>query len=416
MSILYNEVQPENNSPNGFTDNQTISFVIKGDGSKMVKNSMRLDFDLDCCSTFVSVGGANTLVNPNTRIGVNNKIGGHAFISECMIETQASGVLETISDYSRVANVLSTASMSEEQYYTQMAQAEGRQSCVDAARYVVQAVAPNANIQTGGGAPPGGRAPAGATFAERLAVLTAQVNQDLRPDAANDKTSPAQFSIKPYCCLNRAIGDDVSLAKLGFIRVEFTLSRSQVALMGAEATGTAGFVMRNPRLRYISYPDNGKQGKVMMNTVVSLRSTANSQFHNVQARVPLQNASGVVISYIDQARARDTREDSLALEQYPSLDRLEYLFSDNNQNYIQYPLEDKDTMVKLGIQALSDSGMHQATVNRLVANQGTLHGLSFQQFIDLTKQKFSVQLTSSSVHMATSPVELHLMFLGMLEL
>jgi len=155
---------------------------------------------------------------------------------------------------------------------------------------------------------------------------------------------------------------------------------------------------------------------VMMNTVVSLRSTANSQFHNVQARVPLQNASGVVISYIDQARARDTREDSLALEQYPSLDRLEYLFSDNNQNYIQYPLEDKDTMVKLGIQALSDSGMHQATLNRLVANQGTLHGLSFQQFIDLTKQKFSVQLTSSSVNMATSPVELHLMFLGMLEL
>jgi len=411
MSLIYSEVQPENNSPNGFSDNQTISFVIKGDGMKMVKNSMRLDFDLEVAKTFVSVGGANTLILPKDKVGVNNKIGAHAFLSECMIETQSLGVLETISDYNRVANVISCASMSEDQYYTQSAQAEGRQACVEAARYAVQAVAPNAQIQA--------RAPAGATFAQHVALSDLQVNNDLlgtADAAATAKTSPAQFSLKPYCCLNRAIGDDVSLSKTGFIRVEFTLSRAQVALLGGECDATCGYTLKNPRLRYLAYPDNGKQGKVMMNTVVSLRSTANSQFHNVQARVPLQNASGVVISYIDQARARDTREDSLALEQYPSLDRLEFLFSDNNQKYIQYPIEDKETMVRLGVQAMSDSGMHQATLNRVEANQGTIHGLSFQSFIDLTKQKFSVQLTSSSPNLATSPVELHLMFLGMLEL
>lgn len=412
MSLIYSEVQPENNSPNGFTDNQTISFVIKGDGMKMVKNSMRLDFDLEVSSTFVSVGGANTLILPKDKIGVNNRIGAHAFISECMVETQSLGVLETISDYNRVANVISCATMSEDQYYTQMSQAEGRQSCVEAARYAVQAVAPNAQIQA--------RAPAGATFAQLLTNSDDQVEKDLlgptQDAAATKKTSPAQFSLKPYCCLNRAIGDDVSLSKTGFIRVEFTLSRAQVALMGGDAVAASGYVMSNPRLRYLAYPDNGKQGKVMMNTVVSLRSTANSQFHNVQARVPLQNASGVVISYIDQTRARDTREDSLALEQYPSLDRLEYLFSDNNQKYIQYPVEDKETMVRLGVQAMSDSGLHQATLNRVEANQGTLHGLSFQSFIDLTKQKFSVQLTSSSINLPTNPVDLHLMFLGMLEL
>lgn len=411
MSLIYSEVQPENNSPNGFSDNQTISFVIKGDGMKMVKNSMRLDFDLEVAKTFVSVGGANTLILPKDKVGVNNKIGAHAFLSECMIETQSLGVLETISDYNRVANVISCASMSEDQYYTQSAQAEGRQACVEAARYAVQAVAPNAQIQA--------RAPAGATFAQHVDLSDLQVNNDLLGTgdaAATAKTSPAQFSLKPYCCLNRAIGDDVSLSKTGFIRVEFTLSRAQVALLGGECDANCGYVLKNPRLRYLAYPDNGKQGKVMMNTVVSLRSTANSQFHNVQARVPLQNASGVVISYIDQARARDTREDSLALEMYPSLDRLEFLFSDNNQKYIQYPVEDKETMVRLGVQAMSDSGMHQASLNRVEANQGTIHGLSFQSFIDLTKQKFSVQLTSSSPNLATSPVELHLMFLGMLEL
>jgi len=411
MSLIYSEVQPENNAPNGFSDNQTISFVIKGDGMKMVKNSMRLDFDLEVAKTFVSAGGANTLLLPADKVGVNNRIGAHAFLSECMIETQSLGVLETISDYNRVANVLSAATMSEDQYYTQSAQAEGRQSCVEAARYAVQQVAPNAFVQA--------RAPAGASQDQRTTNLNLMVTNDLlgtADAAATAKVSPAQFSLKPYCCLNRAIGDDVSLSKTGFIRVEFTLSRAQVALMGGECDANCGYTLKNPRLRYLAYPDNGKQGKVMMNTVVSLRSTANSQFHNVQARVPLQNASGVVLSYIDQARARDTREDSLALEQYPSLDRLEFLFSDNNQKYIQYPVEDKETMVKLGVQAMSDSGLHQATLNRVEANQGTVHGLSFQSFIDLTKQKFSVQLTSSSPNMATSPVDLHLMFLGMLEL
>jgi len=411
MSIIYNEVQPENNSPNGFSDNQTISFVIKGDGMKMIKNTLRLDFDLEVSSNFVSVGGANTLILPKDRIGINNKIGSHAFLSESMIESQNLGVLESISDYNRVANVLSCATMSEEKYYSQTSQAEGRQTCVEAARYAVQAVAPNAQVQV--------RAVGGAAFADFQTLSDLQVTHDLlgtTDAAATAKTSPAQFSIKPYCCLNRAIGDDVSLEKLGFVRVEFTLARAQVALMGGEATAAAGYVMRNPRLRYLSRPDDGKQGKVMMNTIVSLRSTANSQFHNVQARVPLKNASGVVLSYIDQARARDTREDSLALEQYPSLDRLEYLFSDNNQKYIQYPIEDKETMVKLGVQALSDSGLHQATLNRVEANQGLIHGLSFQSFIDLTRQKFSVQLTSSSVNMATSPVDIYLMFLGLLEL
>jgi len=408
MSVVYNEVQPENNSPDGFTENQTISFVIKGDGMKMVKNSMRLDFEIDCCSTFVGVGAGNTLVRQDTKIGINNKIGAHAFIGEISTETATLGVLETISDYNRVANVISCATMSEEMNYTQTAQAEGRQSVVDAGRYVVQATAPNAMLGT--------RTPAGGSLAQKQAAQTLQLDNDLRPGTAFDKTDPAKFTIKPLVALNRAIGDDVSLARLGFIRVEFTLSRSQVALYGGEATGNAGYVMRNPRLRYMSYPDDGKQGKVMMNTVVSLRSTANSQFHNVQARVPLQNASGVVLTYIDQGRARNTREDSIALEQYPRLDRLEYLFSDNNQKYIQYPIEDKETMVKLGVQALSESGLHQSTLNRVEANQGTIHGLSFQSFIDLTKQKFSVQLTSSSVNIAQNPVEIHLMFMGMLEL
>lgn len=418
---MYSEALPENNAPAGFTSNQSISFIIKGDGRKLLKNSLRLDFDLEAFSNFQGVGNAaNVLVRPRDRIGINNKIGGHSFISELSVETQAAGVIESLTDYARMANVLSSATMSEEMYYTQTAQAEGRQVCVDGGRYVIQAQAPAAQVAAGGAF-----APAGATFAQRVTAADTMVLRALRPGPdeagfanqdASDKTTPAQFSIKPLCCLNRAVGDDISLAKQGFIRVDVTLGRPAQVLYGGEATGNAGFVVKRPRLRYMTIADSGSQGKVMMNTAVHLKSTANSQFHNVQARVPLKSCSGVAITYIEQSHAVDTREDSIALEQYPRLDRLEYLFADNNKKYIQYPITDKDAMRELGVQALSDSGLHQATLNRVEANDGTIHGLSFQQFIDMTQTKFSVQLTSSSNNMAAQPRDVHLMFLGLLEL
>jgi len=450
--VMYNEALPENNAPAGFVSNNTISFVIKGDGLKLMKNSLRFDFDLEAYGTFNGIGNAgNILVRPLDRIGINNKIGGHAFISEMSVETQQAGVIESLSQYQRMANVLSSATMSEEMYYTQTAQAEGRQVCVDGGRYVIQAQAPNAQTSTqaipAGAAPllnrtrnaallqlyrglrPGPNLGAGDTLAtsrvcndqaaiapalpvqQGLATFVAVANQD-----ATDKTTPAQFSIKPLCCLNRAVGDDISLAKQGFIRVDITLGRASSVFQGGDATGTAGYIIKRPRLRYMTRMDAGAQGKVMMNTSVHLKSTANSQFHNVQARVPLKACSGVALTYIEQSHAVDTREDSLSLEQYPRLDRLEFLFADNNKKFIQYPITDKDAMRELGVQALSDSGEHQATLNRVEANDGTIHGLSFQQFIDLTQTKFSVQLTSSSPNLSLQPRDVHLMFMGLLEL
>jgi hypothetical protein len=63
-----------------------------------------------------------------------------------------------------------------------------------------------------------------------------------------------------------------------------------------------------------------------------------------------------------------------------------------------------------------ENGLHQCDFNRIKANDGVIHGLNFQQFLDLTRQKFSVQLNSSATNLGASPVNVHLMFLGLLQM
>jgi len=50
------------------------------------------------------------------------------------------------------------------------------------------------------------------------------------------------------------------------------------------------------------------------------------------------------------------------------------------------------------------------------AGNATVAGLGFQQYLDLSRQKFSVQLTSESTNLAVQPRNVFLFFMGLLEL
>jgi len=427
MSILYHHVLPENNAPNGFVENNQISFLLNGEGRKLEKNSIRLDFELEAYQNFSTIGAATNVrvqlgndgVNDSSKIGINNKIGLHSVIADIATSTQSAGLLESLVDYPRMVNVLASGQMSEESYYDQRAQAEGRNSTKDAGRYVLQMVAPNAVLRAGAAqanVQGDAYAPFGQTTDTSTNPETAPAGYDITPGGSGNKCSNPTFSLKVLNCFNRCSGDGYSFAKNGYIRMEITLQRTIQAFEGVDNNGNCGYVIKNPRLRYITTPDDGKQGPIMMNTAITLKESVNSQQANINARVPLQRCSGVVMSYINQAREVDAVADSTALEQFPQLDRIEYLFQDNNMNYQTYPVEDKDSMIKLGVSALMENGLHQCDFNRIKANDGVIHGLNFQQFLDLTRQKFSVQLNSSATNLGASPVNVHLMFLGLLQM
>ena len=386
--VLYHEVTPENNvsSTSGFQEHNSIDFVLSADGRVLKQNSIRVDFDVQA---FTDVA-AGTRVTAAARIAIENKIGGHSFFSNWRTEAQSSGLLETISDYPRWVNMVSSASMPEESFFSSKYQAEGRGVLVDDGRYAIQAVNP------------------------RVLPRASQGGDADYDGMATD----ARFSISPLICVNRSMGGSYSFNKNGAIRISVDCARVGAALFGGDlnANAGAGYKLKNVRLRFMSEPDSGSESKMLMNTVVGIKQTVNSQFANISSRVPLKACNGVAISYLTQSKETGRLDNSYQLESFPQQRSISYLFSDATNKYITYRMTDREDILRKGLDAISDSGVSGVDPAHIKGNNGTINGLGFQSYLDLSKQKFSVQLESSSVLLGAQPRNVYLFFLGMIEL
>jgi len=390
--ILYHEVVPENNvnSANGFQEFNSIDFVLDAPQRALKSNTIRMDFDLQVFSDLP----AGTRVVQSSKIGYEPRIGAHAFFSNWRTSLpQSSGLVETITEYGRWVNMITSASMSEESFFSSHYVAEGRALLVDGGRAGTQAV--NPRVQARAGANPAGSA------------------QDL-----DGKATDANYSIKPLICVNRSMGGLYSFSKNGQIRISVDCARIGEALFGGdlEASANAGYKLRNVRMRFVSVPDDQQQPKMLMNTIVAVKSSVNSTFANISSKVPLQNCNGVAISVLEQSKEVGRLENSYALEKYPKLKSVQYLFSDATNKFITYRLTDLDEIEARGLEALSDNGINASTANMRKANKATIMGLGFQQYLDLSRQKFSVQLTSESTSLGGAPRNVYLFFMGLLEL
>ena len=72
-------------------------------------------------------------------------------------------------------------------------------------------------------------------------------------------------------------------------------------------------------------------------------------------------------------------------------------------------------MVLKGIEALNNTGRNMCSTSKLASNQGFLIGLPFEEYIDLTSQKFSVQLKSKAVNLAAQPMLAYLYFTTLIQ-
>lgn len=390
--MLYHEVVPENNvnSANGFQEFNTIEFLLSIDPGRAIKpNTMRLEFDLQ---VFTNNGNGTRMVQTDS-FGVENKIGAHAFFSNFRTELpQTAGLLETITDYQRYVNMVASATMPEEHFYSSHYQAEGRGATVNNGRVTCQAVNPRViprDEQGGGG-----------------------VVADM-----NGKATDARYVIKPLICVNRTMGGMISASKHGAVRISVDCARIGDAMFGGglNAAADPAYRLKNVKMRFISVPEPQNNPKILMNTIVGVKTTMNSSFLNFSTRVPLKACNGVVFSCLEQSKEVGKLSNSQALERIPQLDNVQYLFSDATNKYITYRLDDLQTIIARGLDAMTDSGLNNVNGNTLKANNAFVAGLGFQQYLDLTRQKFSIQINSSSATMPLQPRNLYLYFLGLLE-
>jgi hypothetical protein len=81
-------------------------------------------------------------------------------------------------------------------------------------------------------------------------------------------------------------------------------------------------------------------------------------------------------------------------EKLPNVQQLQFLFNDSQSQYITYQIDDQQELLERYLNSFSSDGNNSLSLVDLRADKGWGIGLSFSEFIDLSQQKFNIQLTS----------------------
>ena len=371
-NILYHEVDPSNDAAS-FQEFNSIDWELQAPGRKLLKNSISIEFQLNVVSNGVSpIAGR--------QISLDNKIGYHGIWESWNTSTAKVGIVENVQDYPRYVAMIAAATLDENDLVNVRYQAEGRSLTQDGGRYALQ-----------------------------------------QPRIRNKNATPTEHlqeiesCIYPKIALNSMMGDDYSFDTNGSIRISTNLARNNNFLFGPQMAGST-YTISNVKLHFISVPDNGKQSPMMMNTVVSVKSAINSDSANLSFKVPAKSCSGVVMSFIQQSNENADGENSYALEKLPNLNSVQYMFNSSTSQGISYVIEDSGEMIKRGLAALSDAGHSQVSASKYAVNQGYLIGESFEDQIDLSQQKFTVQIKSEVPSISSKPRLCYLYFLNLIQM
>tara|TARA_R110002153_G_scaffold11189_2_gene43204 strand:- start:2655 stop:3812 length:1158 start_codon:yes stop_codon:yes gene_type:complete len=376
--LIYHSVKASNDlsSGIGFTEFNTIDFNLVANGRKMMTNSIRI-----CGQVEVQSQGAALTAAEDVKI--DHKIGAHGFFEsfQCEISNGPKAqVLENLASYPRFVSMADAVSRAEIDVCEASLLGELRG-------------ATDAN---------------GFTNIQKIGTLSANatVVHDQNPS----------FAIKPMLCFNRMVSgsDNYSFNANGSIRISCNLARAAHALFGQSCQdGTATYTLKNIRLTYVSIPDDGKQGKIMMDSYAFIKSNMISTQANVQARVPARAVSACSITAVSQANENSLTNNSYALESLPQLDELNFSFQDTLTNYITYTIDDLQDALTRGVKSFPGGNAHNNSCNpnQQAAQRGYILGTDFDgQVIDLSGQKFGVSIKSLFNNMNNDPRLLFLYF------
>ena len=363
-SVVYHQVEVEN-SKASYSEFDTLDFYLNAEGRALMKNSVRIEGRLNI--TKDNGAGVDVPVVGTDNIFIDNMVGAESIIDITTTEFQNAGLVENFNEYSRYYKMVKVGETC----------LEDAHSGLDICELITPSEQTTQNFICG--------------------------NQPTGSDrTAGDQLSPS-FSIKPKICLNR-MSDDLSFSKSGFIKVSITLSKLGAVLYGEDVNNLNKYNISDVRLKFKSVPDVNNQ--VQMRTTLSLKSSINSQLSNTMAKVPAV-CDGVSCVFIRQDRENTLKDCNTMLDRLHGIDELQFLFSDSTSQYISYVINDKGEMLDRFVESLVNTGHNQINANKNNMNFGV--GLSFPP-VDLSNQKFNIQIKSRFTNLNTSPFIINMYF------
>ena len=359
---------PENQKPS-YGEFDTVDFKVSFINRKLIGGSIRLLAD-------VAVSSNTSLTE---TIAFDGFVGGHSFVDTISTSLQNAGQVENIRFYSRYISSKAKASLSKDDLFS--------------SAYVCE-----------------GRCPSDKMASAMLKGMVA-IGKDEAYTSVFSK--PLDLAVKLDFCLNNMIGDNMlPYAKTGDIYVSLTLPRNVSVLYGSSSIGgTKNYALSNLRLAYMTVADDGKYSpKYNMRIRTDLKQSIQSTYANISTKVPIV-ADAFFATFIETAKENVTEYNSLQNERLPLVSRLEFLWNDSFSQEYTYELDNDEQIVSNYIKAVSKAvGDNNANTNVLASNDAWGVGLSFGQFVDLSKSKIGMNITSGVL--SSNPYTCYMFFSG----
>jgi hypothetical protein len=348
MSNIRLHLAEPNNSKSSYSQFDQVDFTISFEGRKLELNSLRL---------LGSITLANVADGDDYR--VDPMAGAHSFIEEILSSTNNQGLLESVSDYSRYVGMLNNGTESQDS--------------------VIRS-----------------------DFASELITSSSSLSGILTQPYAyigssNNKfgATPADFAIKPNICFNNAEGDlFLSWTKTGDLTVSVRLARNSNFCFGTAVDGTTSYSLSDLRMSYRSSDDDGTVGNHVMRGKVCLNQNINSTFSSISAKVPAV-CTGVSASAILNSDLGDVQKNGLQQQRLPDVTSVQFLFNDSQNSYITYEIKSQVDVIQRYLESWSEIAENSATLEKLNSNESYGIGLDFEGLVDLSNQKFGIQINSS---------------------
>ena len=381
-NYLYHSVSPENEPSSGaFTQFAIADYVLNFPNRKIVAGSIRITANVVATDTKVqSLATQHLYVDP--------LVGAHAFYDTMTTSMDKVGQVESIQDYGRFIKTIAQAKESRTDMF------KGSKVC--------ELKAPNAN------------------WSETVLKGTSSTRNDDAGAAVPGLviTDDADFSIKPTICLNSAVGGDgtMSFRKSGSIRLTLRIARALSAVYGpsvstsAEATA-ASISLKNMKVHFATVPDDGSDAPLTMNNIVNIQSTIQSTFANISCQVPaVCRAVSATVIRADRQNAGGL-DNPLQCEVLPEFKTVEFIYNNTiNNSLVSYQINDYAELLERYVKSVSDSDHSHTSMWEIKHNAGFGIGLTFDGLMDLRRQRFQIQISSSVS--SGSPYAISLFFWG----
>lgn len=374
--IVYHSVDPQNLKTT-YTSFDQCDFLLSYEGRSLELGSVRIEAELE-----VSVGGelfGTTGTSQNQLVYMDSFTGAHAVVEQ--ISTDVGGTMvETVPDYPRLVKAVTTATQSQTDMFNSGNVCELKAPCMEIAREIL--MGEHTPIDTG--------------------------------TAADNRINP-DFSIRPMCSLNKAVGV-LPYRKSGDVRVTINLARAADVLFGRDVAATSTYVLRNLRCTFRSVPDQGPKfdQEIVMQRHLALKQNIASTQANLQMKVPAV-CDSFLCTFLPQSEVGQNAPNVLALARPPGISEVQYMFNDAANQYITYRLTDQVEWLGRYLDAFRNAdGTNAAKLGNVYSNQVFGLGLDFGGSIDLSRQKLSIAINSAVTN--NDPYAAYLFFSSVLTL